>query len=123
MALYESIGGEDGSPAIRVSRGVETSTRTEYPYWKDGVEGTAEISERIATAVDQYVACTKDACEAEADVLALRALFPIGEQQVSGRYWEDSRVVGSYIFEKSYVTRRERITSFTEGPPEEAEEA
>ena len=123
MGLYESIGGADGSPAIRVSRGIETSTRTEYPYWKDGVEGTAEITERVQTTVDQFVACTKDACEDEADVIALRSLFPIGNQQLSGRYWEDTRVVGSYIFEKTYVERRERITSFTEGPPEEAEEA
>jgi hypothetical protein len=122
MALYDKIGGADGSPANRVSRNVETSTRQVYPFYKDGIEGTAEITERVQTTIDQFVACTKAAVESEADVIATQSLFPIGNQQISCSYSEDQRVIGSYTFNKTFVERTERITKFTEGPPDEEEQ-
>jgi hypothetical protein len=119
MALYDAVGGPGGSPPVLISRSGDPQTRTEYPYYKDGVEGTVEITELVRSTTNRYYALTKAACLQRAGELDNASLFPVEGVQTSYKIDASDHRLGSYIMEITTTYRSEKITGFTEGPPEE----
>jgi len=100
---------------FRTGRGVDKNRYTVYPVVKDGVTGYAEYIDRTLSTETTTYALTLDACDAQMAVLELLAFFEADDQNTTGRYYVDSRVIGSYIFVQTVSTIETKMDNFTAG--------
>ena len=96
-------------------RSVDKNRYTVYPVVKNGVTGYAEYIDRTLSAETTTYALTLGACDAQMAVLELLAFFEADNQNTTGRYSVDSRVIGSYIFVQTVSTTETKMDNFTAG--------
>jgi hypothetical protein len=102
-----------------VARESSKNRYTQYPIIIDDIEGTGTFIEVTRSITRQRVALTEAAATIlQAGVEGAQFQEPDGTD-TSGRMWEDSRIVGSYIHEYTVSSKETRMVDWVEGQPGE----